>query len=118
MTTPTLRRSFITFHLTLGLTLLIVSVRTAVHALGTGTGQAESHVAVLALIETLGAVLFLLPRTLRAGSVLLLITIGLALVAHLVSGQLRGDLVVYAAGTWFVMVHGSGWSSARRYVAA
>lgn len=114
MATPTLRRSFITFHLTLGLTLLFLSGRTAAHALGSATGQGDSHVAVLALVEAVGAALFLLPRTVRAGGVLLLLTIGLAVLVHLVSGQFRGDLVVYAAGTWFVIVHGPGWSSARR----
>ena len=114
MATTTLRRSFIIFHLTLGLTLLVLSIRTALHALGPGAGQGDSHVVVLAILEAFGAALFLLPRTLRAGGMLLLLTIGLALLVHLVSGQFRGDLLVYAAGTWFLMVHGPGWSSARR----
>lgn len=114
MATATLRRSFIAFHLTLGLTLLFLSVRTALQALGPGTGQGIGHVALLALLEAVGAALFLLPRTLRVGGGLLLLSIGLATVVHLASGQFRGDLVVYSVGTWFVMVHGPGWSTARR----
>ena len=114
MPTRALRRSFIAFHLTLGFTLLFLSARTALHVLSAGAGQGDSHVALLGLLEAVGAALFLFPRTLRAGGMLLLLTIGVALVVHLVSGQFRGDLLVYAAGTWFVVVHGSGWSSARR----
>ena len=112
MVTRTLRRSFITFHLTLGLTLLFLSARTALDALS--AGHSDSHVAVLGQVEAIGAALFLFPRGLRAGGVLLLLTISLALLVHLASGQFRGDLLVYAAGTWFVVVHGPGWSSARR----
>ena len=112
MVTPTLRRSFIAFHYTLGFTLLYVSLRTALHALGAGPG--DVHVVVLSLVEGTGAALFLIPGTLRIGAILLLLTIGLATVVHLGAGQFRGDLVVYATGTWFVMVHGPGWSSARR----
>lgn len=64
MATATLRRSFIAFHLTLGLTLLVLSIRTALHALGPGAGLGDSHVVVLAILEAIGAALFLLPRTL------------------------------------------------------
>ena len=113
MATKTLRRSFIAFHVTLGFTLLVLSIRTALHAVGPEAGQGDSHVVVLAMLEAIGAALFLLPWTLRAGGMLLLLTIGLALLVHLVSGQFRGDLLVYAAGTWFVIVHGPGWSNAR-----
>jgi hypothetical protein len=115
MVTTMLRRSFITFHLTLGLTLLVLSIRTALHGLGPRAGQGDSHVVVLAILEAFSATLFLLPRTLRAGGVLLLLAIGLALLVHLASGQFRGDLLVYATGTWFVVVHGPGWSSSQRF---
>ena len=114
MVTTTLRRSFIAFHLTLGFTLLFFSARTAVQALALGGGHREPHIAVLAIIEAVGATLFLLPRTLRIGGSLLLLTLGVAVLVHALSGLLRADLLVYAAGTWFVMVHGAGWTSARR----
>src|ERR1043165_4059518 len=108
MATRLLRCSFIAFHITLGLTLLVLSVRSAVFALGGGS-HPHSHVAALALIEAAGAVLFLVPRSIRAGGALLLFSIGLALLLHGTEGQLRGDLLVYAVGTWFVMVHGPAW---------
>jgi hypothetical protein len=111
MATATLRRSFITFHLTLGMVLLFFSVRTAIAALGPAAGHANPHVGALAIGEAIGALLFLLPRTLRAGATLLLATIGIALLVHLAAGQFRGDLLVYAVGTWFVMIHGSGWAN-------
>ena len=114
MVTTTLRRSFNAFHLTLGFTLLLFSARTALQALAPAAGHGDLHVAALAVVETVGAALFLLPRTLRIGGTLLLLTLGLAVLVHALSGQLRADLLVYAAGTWFVMVHGSGWTSARR----
>lgn len=112
MVTPTLRRSFIAFHLTLGLTLVILSARTTIEALVSPHTYSNPHVAALAMLEGAGAVLFLLPRTMRVGAVLLLLSIGLALLVHAAAGQFRGDLLVYAAGTWFVMVHGSAWRAA------
>lgn len=111
MVTPTLRRSFIAFHLTLGLMLLFGSVRTAVHALAVRGGHSSLHVAALAILEGAGAALFLFPRSMRAGGVLLLLSISLAVLVHAVAGEFRGDLLVYAAGTWFVMVHGSAWGT-------
>ncbi len=116
MVTPTLRRSFIAFHLTLGLTLLVLSARTVVEAVASGA-HPHPHAALVGLLEALGAVLFLIPRSLRLGGVLLLVSIGLALVLHAAAGQFRGDLLVYAAGTWFVMVHGSGWGESHSLAA-
>lgn len=112
MATPTLRRSFFTFHLTLGLILLIFSLRTAAEALGPAAGHANPHVGLIAIIEAAGAILFLFARSLRVGGALLLLSLGLALVSHALSGQFRGDLLIYAAGTWFVMVHGPAWPTA------
>ncbi|HEV2750584.1 MAG TPA: hypothetical protein VGV12_08690 [Gemmatimonadales bacterium] len=114
MVTETLRRSFIAFHLTLGVALLYLSLRTAVQAFVSAGGHSDPHVGAVGVVETIGAVLFLVPRTLRVGGALLLLTLGLVLLVHALSGQFRADLMVYAAGTWFVMVHGSGWTSARR----
>lgn len=108
------RRAFVAFHLTLGLALFYLSVRTVLHALAAAGGQRDPHVALLASVEAIGAALFLLPRTVRVGGVLLLLTILVAVVVHAATaGELRADLLVYAAGTWFVMVHGSGWQGAR-----
>jgi hypothetical protein len=108
-----LRRAFIAFHLTLGLALLFLSARATLHALAPTTGGVNPHVGVLALVEAFAAVLFLLPQTLRVGGALLLLTLGLATLVPALAGQVRADLLVYAAGTWFVMVHGAAWATGR-----
>jgi len=107
---PTLvRRSFIIFHLVLGLGILSASVQTLLHALPPHNRHSHPHLALVAAVETIGAILFLVPRTLRPGALLLLCTIGVGFVALIVQGEWRPDLAIYAAGVWFVFTHGSGW---------
>jgi hypothetical protein len=104
-----LRRSFAFFHATLAVVIFLQSIRTiwdvqqhhAANPLG-------SHLALLAGAEALAALLFLIPRTLRAGGVLLLLIFGIAIIAHGITNEL--GLIVYAAGVVFVMVHGSAFS--------
>jgi hypothetical protein len=107
MPEPILRRSFLALHLALGLGLLYLSLRSAIHALSGPTG--DPHVVALGSIETLGALLFLLPPALRVGGVLLLLTLGFAALEHILLGQFRTDLLIYSAAVWFVMVHGPAW---------
>ncbi|MBI1723851.1 MAG: hypothetical protein HYR48_08090 [Gemmatimonadetes bacterium] len=109
MTPALVRRSFIAFHLVLGLGLLVGSVQTLLHALVPENRYSHHHLALLAALEGLGALLFVVPRTLRPGALLLLSTVGLAFLTHAIRGEWRPDLAIYAAGTWFVFVHGSGW---------
>ena len=106
------RRSFITFHLVLGLGLLVASIQTLFHALAPENRHSHQHIALIAGIEAVGAVLFLVPSTLRVGALLLVGTIGLAFVVHALQGAWRPDLAIYAAGAWFVYAHGSGWQRA------
>jgi hypothetical protein len=106
------RRAFIAFHLALGLALLYLSVRTVLTALADHADHSGVHV-VLASVETLGALLFLFARTLRLGGILLLATMGVAALVHAMQMQLRADLIVYCAGTVFVMAHGSAWRTAQ-----
>ncbi len=109
--TPTLvRRSFIAFHLVLGIGLLALSVETLLHALAPANLGTHKHIAAIAGIEGVGALLFLLPRTLRPGAVLLLITVGGAFLMHGIRGEWRADLAIYTAGVWFVLAHGDAWS--------
>jgi len=115
MASPTLRRSFFAFHLTLGLVLLVFSLRTAFEALAPTLGPASPHVGAIAIIEATGAILFLFARSLRVGGALLLLSLGLALVAHALYGEFRGDLLIYAAGTWLVMIHGPAWPEASHH---
>ena len=105
MPSPTLRRSFVIFHLALGIGLLAGSLQTLIDA-----GRHSHHpLALLAGTEALGAALFLFPRTLRIGGLLLLLTLVVAVGAHALGGEWRFDLTIYPTGVWFVMVHGSGW---------
>src|SRR5512146_1022697 len=97
-----LRRAFIGFHLTLGVTLLGQSVSAVVRL-----GRSDPHVLVLGSLEALAAVLFFIPRLLRVGAVLLLGCLVVAMVIHTTRGQFPGALLVYTAGVIFVAVHGS-----------
>jgi hypothetical protein len=100
-----LRRMFVLFHVVLGATLFVGSVLTAWNG-----GHGDLHIRLLGTVEAVGALLFLFPRTLRPGAWLLLLSIGVALVIHFTMGEWRGDLLVYAAGVAFVMVHGEAYS--------
>jgi hypothetical protein len=97
-------RSFVVLWWVLGVSLLVLSVRTLLSALHEGGGHGV-HLAVLAGIEATAALLFLLPRTLRLGAAGLLFAITIAWLAHL-HDQFRWDLMVYAAAVLFVAVHG------------
>ena len=114
MHSPLVRRSLAAFHVVLGGGLLIGSVQTLLPALSSGADHRSVHIALLAGVEALGAVLFLIPRTLRVGAALLLLTIVVAFIAHGVQGHWRWDLAIFAAGTWFVAVHGPGWGERAR----
>jgi uncharacterized membrane protein YphA (DoxX/SURF4 family) len=97
-----LRGTFTAFHVCLGLALLWGSVHTLLHL-----GPADLHARVIAWVEAVGAVAFLIPRTLRLGAALLLAAIVPAAILHATRGEWRPDLLVYAAGVLLVMVHGS-----------
>ena len=110
VTDATLRRSLIALHLTLGLVIALESAQTLIHALRATTGH--GHLAVLASIEGAAALLFLWPRTMRVGGVVLTATFALAIVAHALRGEFRAPLLVYAVATLFVTMHGSAWRPA------
>ena len=113
----TLQKSFIVFRFTLGLALLYGSVTTALHGFSHG-GFEHLHLGVVGAVEAVGAALFLIPQTLKAGAWLLLAILGVALVFHATQGEFRPDLLVYAAGVWFVMIHGAGSSQPQTPTAA
>ena len=97
--------AFLAFRLTLGVALLFASVIRVAHYAGAHQGNGRLHGLALGIIEGLGAVLFLIPRTLRIGAIILLLTVGGAFVINAVRSNLRFDLAVYAVGTWLVMVN-------------
>lgn len=99
--------AFLALWGTLGLVVFVASVQTCVAALnGTLHGAAPMHVALLAGVEAVAAALFLVPKTVRLGGIGLLITFAVALIAHALAGEFPIILLLYAAGTVFVLVHG------------
>lgn len=103
----TARRAFMAFYLTLGIVVFVQSARTALTAAGLMSSAALNwHVLALAGAEALGALLFLWRPAVRPGGVVLLLTFAIAVTAHAFRGEFPGALLVYAAGTAFVMAHG------------
>ena len=114
MNNQALRRSFIAFHLTLGVVVLAQSLVTVfqMHGAG-GASHARLGIEVLACAEAVAALLFIVPATLRWGAVALLAIFFVALAFHGLRGELQLTLLVYAAGVFFVMVHGSAFGKGR-----
>ena len=105
-----LRRSFNAFHLTLGAVVFLQSVIAVFQTRGAGGASHMSlGVAVLASAEAVAALLFLLPATMKAGALSLLAIFFFALAFHGLHGELQSTLLVYAAGVFFVMMHGSAF---------
>lgn len=101
-----LRWSFAVFHATVAAVILVESVRTLMAGLAEHPGGLHlGHLVVLGFIESVGAVLFLIPRTLAAGTWLLLLTLAVAIAVHGPWHEL--SLLVFATGVVFIRVHGS-----------
>ena len=64
------------------------------------------HALILGTVETLAALLFLVPRTMRVGAVALLAIFALAFAVHPLGGNWHLASLVYAAGVLFVHIHG------------
>jgi hypothetical protein len=105
--------AFVAFWLTLGLVVLAASIQTFLAAVsGTVHGPSHAHLGLLAGVEAIAAALFLVPRTMRLGGIGLLVVFAVAFIAHALSGEFATTLLLYAAGTLFVLVHGPvprGW---------
>ncbi len=91
-------RAFLALWWTTGVAVFYLSIATVQSALQHG----DHHVVVLAGVEAVSALLFLLPWTLLPGAAGLLLTFAVAMTVH---GP-RADLLVYAAVVVFVAVHG------------
>jgi DoxX-like family len=96
-----------------GIVVLIGSLRTFFHS-AHRLAYTSSHDALLPLlsgVELVGAILFLIPKTMRIGSLLLLVVFAIALFFHLAHGEWDSVsmLVVYAAAVIAVRANsGSG----------
>jgi hypothetical protein len=119
MSVDRLRRPFIPLHLSVGLVVLVGSVRTTFGAVQHGAPVGGNlHLVLLGMIEAIGALLFLLPKCTRVGGTIMLVTFGIAIVAHALQRQFPGFLLVYAAATWVVMVDGGLWRPAPTHQAS
>jgi hypothetical protein len=99
-----------------GLVVLLESYRTLQFGIS-AMHVAQSHgihpvvLVGLAAPEMVAAVLFLFPKTLTIGSYALLIIFALAILVHLLHGQMNFEvLLVYAAAVIAVMTHSSSQS--------
>ena len=106
-----LRWAFAAFHATIGIVILIESIRALISGFSQPAGALHAgHLIVLAGIESVGAVLFLIPRTLAVGTWLLLLSLVIAIAVHGPWHEL--SLVVFAAGVVFIRIHGSVFNKA------
>lgn len=105
MAAPSLVRAFVIQWWTAGVLLFVLSAQAAIAASRAGELH-NPHVALLGFIEAAAAVLFLIPRTMKLGAAVLLLTLAIAFVAHALRLELRGELLLYAAVVGFVAVHG------------
>lgn len=101
-----LRRSFVSFHCVLAAVVFLQSMITVLHA---SAGQGGHGLAWFAGAEAVAAILFLVPATMRAGAIFLLLIFSVAIVLHGLQGELQLSLVVYIAGVVLVMAHGSAF---------
>jgi len=100
------RYAFMLFHAVLGGVLLITSHNTLFHALHE---HGFGHLAMVGALGMIGALLLLIPRTIKIGGVALLVVLVPEFVAHLTRGEWELQLLVYATGVWLVMMHGPTW---------
>ncbi len=99
-----------------GIVVLIASVRTFFHsAHNLAAAPASHHLLFLPLlsgIEAAAVILFLIPSTSRIGSYLLLVVFGVALLFHLLNGDLEVitlNLVIYIASVIVVRSSSGGF---------
>jgi uncharacterized membrane protein YphA (DoxX/SURF4 family) len=99
-------RAFLCLWWVLGGLLTVYSVQAAGDAIAAGSHGGNFHVAILASVETIAAVLFLIPRMMRFGGICLLIVFALALAIHAAKGEFASQLLLYAAAVGFIVAHG------------
>lgn len=108
MNSKSFGRSFVVFRFILGLVVFLQSVNTVLRASsGHIVGALRSHLTILAVVEALAALLFLVPKTAKVGGGILLVVFAVVLAIHGVQGELT--LFVYAAGVILVMVEGGSY---------
>lgn len=110
MTNKAIRIARIGFHFTLAIFVLLQSVSGVKHALST----ANQALLMLAVVEILAAIAFMIPQTVRLGGLALLLVFAVAFSVHFFhDGTLHLHLLVYAAGVLFVIIRGGAFSGKR-----
>jgi|GEM_PF-828382 hypothetical protein len=104
-----LRRSFVGFHLTLASVVFVQSVLAVFKAL-LAKPDANWHLFILASVEAVAAILFIIPVTLRVGGIALCLVFFVAFTVHAIIGELELGLLVYSAGTVLILFHGAGYN--------
>jgi len=99
-------RAFYGLWWTVGIVIFYLSVTTVRGALGRGHDAADLHALIIGSVETIAALLFLVPRTMTWGGVGLLATFAAAFLIHAHAHHFAAHLLIYAAAVLFVMVHG------------
>jgi hypothetical protein len=102
-----LRRSFVGFHLTLAGVVFVQSLLTAYNALLVEP-DANWLLFSLASVEAVAALLFVIPVTLMFGGIVLCLVFFVAFTIHAIVGEFELQLLVYGAGTVFILFHEAG----------
>lgn len=110
MVDPSVRRAFMILHAVLGGVLLLLSHNALFHSLHE---HGFGHLTFVAALELVGAVLLLIPRTVKIGGAMLLVVLIPGFIVHLTRGEWELQLLIYAAAVYFVMVHGAAWGRTR-----
>ena len=97
--------AFAVLWFTTGTLLLLLSAATFVKTIPSGI-QPNVALAVLSGIETVAALLFLVPRSMRVGGAGLVGTLAFAFIAHALTGEVVPQLILYACCVGFVAAHG------------
>ena len=113
MTKPAIDRYVVALRWTLGVVVLVESLRLAFTAEAAHsfakTGLPAWVRPTLGLTEAAAALLFVVPFSRRLGSYLLLVIFGLAALVHVLHGQYEvGGLAVYAAAVLVCLAPSSG----------
>lgn len=107
------QRSFMVFHIVLGIGLLVMSLQTLWRVVGPGAGRLDLLVMLIAAVEAVGAFLFLMPGSVRLGAGLLLLVLAVAFVGHVRRGQWHPELIIFASGVWLVAAKGDPGANAK-----
>lgn len=103
------RLAFQLFHGALGIGLLVAGLMGLWHAGHELHEPGHLHYAFVAGLQAMGALLLLVPRTVKWGGAALLVVLLPGFVNHIVHGAWELHQLILAAGVWLVMVQGAAW---------